>query len=103
MKLTIRMNRGRRTGEPYPHVCPAERSINKIKARLTALTGRELTPLALDKIVGNVNRSLSGWVNYFHYRNSNLALEKVKVHAERRMRKHLMKRHKVKGRGIGEG
>ena len=101
--FSIRMNRGRRTGKPYPHVCPSSRSVKKIKARLTALTGRELTPLTLDKIVGNVNRSLSGWVNYFHYRNSNLALEKVKVHAERRLRKHLMKRHKVKHRGIGEG
>lgn len=101
--FSIRMNRGRRTGKPYPNVCPTARSVKKIKARLTALTGRELTPVALDKIVGNVNRSLSGWVNYFHYRNSNLALEKVKVHAERRLRKHLMKRHKVKDRGIGEG
>ena len=101
--FSIRMNRGRRGGKPYPHACPSSRSVKKIKARLTALTGRELTPAALDKIVGNVNRCLSGWVNYFHYRNSNLALEKVKVHAERRMRKHLMKRHKVKDRRIGEG
>ena len=72
--FSIRMNRGRRTGKPYPHVCPAERSIEKIKTKLTALTGRELTPVTLDKIVGNVNRSLNGWVNYFHYRNSNPAL-----------------------------
>ena len=75
----------------------------KIKTKLTALTGRELTPIALEKIVGNVNRSLSGWANYFHYRNSNQVLEKVKTHAEQRLRLHLMKRHKVKGRGIGEG
>lgn len=101
--FSLRMNRGRRTGKPYPHVCPAEKSLKKIKARLTELTGRELTPIALEKIVGNVNRSLTGWVNYFHYRNSNQALEKVKAHTEQRMRKHLMKRHKVKDRGIGEG
>ena len=101
--FSLRMNRGRRTGKPYPHVCPAEKSLKKIKARLTELTGRDLTPIALDRIVGNVNRSLTGWVSYFHYRNSNQALEKVKAHAEQRMRKHLMKRHKVKDRGIGEG
>jgi RNA-directed DNA polymerase len=75
----------------------------KIKTKLTQLTGRELTPIALDKIVGNVNRSLNGWVNYFRYRNSNLVMEKVKAHAEQRLRTHLMKRHKVKDRGIGEG
>ena len=101
--FSIRMSRGLRTGKPYPHVRPADKSLMKIKAKLTALTGRELTPIALKKIVGNVNRSLRGWVNYFHYRNSNQGMEKVKTHAEQRLRKHLMKRHKVKDRGIGEG
>ncbi len=37
------------------------------------------------------------------YRNSNLVMEKVKAHAEQRMRTHLMKRHKVKDRRIGAG
>ena len=101
--FAIRMSQGRRTGKPYPHVCPADKSLMKIKTKLTQLTGRELTPIALDKIVGNVNRRLNGWVNYFHYRNSNLVMEKVKTHAEQRMRTHLMKRHRVKDRGIGEG
>lgn len=101
--FAIRMNRGKRTGKPYPHVCPSDKSQQKIRAKMTALTGRKLTPMALDQIVGSVNRSLRGWVNYFHYRNSNQALEKVKTHVERRVRKHLMKRHKVKDRGIGEG
>ena len=101
--FSIRISRGRQSGKPYPHVCPSDKSLKKIKAKLTALTGRELTPIALDKMVGNVNRSLRGWVNYFHYRNSNQIMEKVKTHAEQRMRKQLMKRHKVKDRGIGEG
>jgi len=47
--------------------------------------------------------SLRGWVSYFHYRNSNQVMEKVKFHAEQRLRKHLMQRHKVKDRRIGEG
>ena len=101
--FAIRMSRGIRTGKPYPHVCPADKSLMKIKTKLTQLTGRELTPIALEKIVGNVNRSLHGWVNYFHYRNSNLIMEKDKTHAEQRMRMHLMKRHKVKDRGVGGG
>ena len=101
--FAIRMSRGMRTGKPYPHVCPADKSLMKIKTKLTQMTGRELTPIALDKIVDNVNRSLQGWANYFHYRNSNLVMEKVKTHAEQRLRAHLMKRHKVKDRGIGEG
>jgi RNA-directed DNA polymerase len=101
--FSIRMSRGMRTGKAYPHVCPSDKSLMRIKTKLTRLTGRELTPIALAKIVGNVNRSLRGWANYFHYRNSNQAMEKFKTHAEQRVRAHLMKRHKVKDRGIGEG
>jgi RNA-directed DNA polymerase len=101
--FSIRMSRGRRTGKPYPHVCPSAKTLKNIKTKLTALTGRELTSIALEKIVGTVNRSLRGWVNYFHYRNSTQVMEQVKTHAEQRVRKHLMKRHKVKDRGIGAG
>ena len=101
--FSIRMSRGMRTGKPYPNVRPSEKSLMKIKTKLTQLTGRELTPIALEKIVGKVNRSLQGWVNYFHHRNSNQVLEKVKTHVEQRLRTHLMKRHKVKDRGMGEG
>jgi len=99
--FTIQMSRGASTGKPYPNVRPADKSLKKIKARLTELTGRELTAIPLGDIVANVNRSLRGWANYFHYRNSSLAMSKVRNHAEDRLRTHLMKRHKVKDRGTG--
>jgi len=31
---------------------------------------------------------LRGWVNYFHYRNSSKVLDKVRCHAEERLRAH---------------
>jgi RNA-directed DNA polymerase len=99
--FTIQMSRGASTGKPYPNVRPADKSLKKIKARLTELTQRHLTAIPLSDIVGNVNRSLRGWANYFHYRNSSLAMSKVRNHAEDRLRTHLMKRHKVKDRGTG--
>jgi RNA-directed DNA polymerase len=99
--FTIQMSQGASTGKPRPNVRPADKSLKKIKARLTELTGRELTAIPLSDIVGNVNRSLRGWANYFHYRNSSLAMSKVRNHAEQRLRTHLMKRHKVKDRGTG--
>lgn len=68
--FTIQTSRGARSGKPYPNVRPAEKSLAKIKARLKELTGRELTAIPLGDIVGNVNRSLRGWANYFYYRNS---------------------------------
>ena len=96
--FTIQMSQGVKTGKPYPNVRPADKSVKKIKARLTELTGRNLTPIPLEDIVGNVNRSLRGWANYFHFRNSSHMISKVRQHAEDRLRTHLMKRHKVKDR-----
>lgn len=99
--FTLQMRRGAKTGKPYPNVRPADTSLKKIKARLTELTGRELTAMPLSDIVENVNRSLRGWANYFHHRNSSQAMSKVRTHAEDRLRTHLMKRHKIKDRGTG--
>ena len=97
--FTLQMSRGAKSGKPYPNVRPSDKSVKKIKARLTELTQRELTCIPLEDVVRNVNRSLRGWANYFHYRNSSLAMSKVRNHAEERLRTHLRKRHKVKDRG----
>ena len=67
------------------------------------MTGRERTPIPLENIVGSMNATLRGWTNYFHYKNSSKVLDKVKTHAEERLRSHPMKRHKVKERGVGIG
>ena len=99
--FTLQMSRGAKTGKPYPNVRPADTSLKNIKAKLTALTQRKLTAIPLSDIVGNINRRLRGWVNYFHYRNSSQAMGKVKIHAEDRLRTHLRKRHKIKDRGTG--
>jgi RNA-directed DNA polymerase len=101
--FAIRVSKGWKSGKSYTHVCPAPKSLVKIRDRITQLTARERTLIPLGDIVGSVNASLRGWANYFHYRNSSSALGKVKVHAEERLRIHLMNRHKVKDRRIGLG
>jgi RNA-directed DNA polymerase len=92
-----------KSGKRYTHICPAAKSLAKIKERITQMTGRERTPIPLENIVGSMNATLRGWTNYFHYKNSSKVLDKVKTHAEERLRTHLMKRHKVKDRGTGIG
>ena len=96
--FTIQMSRGARSGKPYPNVRPSDKSLKRVKARLTELTDRKLTCIPLSDVVGNVNRSLRGWVNYFHFRNSSMAMTKARQHAEDRLRTHLVKRHKVRDR-----
>jgi RNA-directed DNA polymerase len=99
--FAIRVSKSWQTGKSFTHICPAPKSFAKIKDRITQLTARERTPIPLEDIVGSMNATLRGWVNYFHYRNSSKVLDKVRGHAEERLRTHLMKRHKVKDRGTG--
>lgn len=99
--FAIRVSKSWRTGKSFTHICPAPKSFVKIKDRITQLTARERTPIPLEDIVGSMNATLRGWANYFHYRNSSKVLDKVRNHAEQRLRTHLMKRHKVKDRGTG--
>jgi len=96
--FTIQMSVGAKSGKPYPNVRPSKKAVKKIKTRLKELTGRELTCIPLSDVVGNVNRSLRGWVNYFHYRNSSQVMSGVRHHAEERLRTHLRRRHKLKCR-----
>lgn len=101
--FAIRVSKSWKSGKRYQHICPAPKSLAKIKERITQLTARERTPIPLEDIVGSMNATLRGWANYFHYRNSSGVLDKVRIHAEERLRTHLMKRHKVKDRGTGIG
>lgn len=52
----------------------------------------------MPQVVGEVNRTLRGWANYFHYRNCIGVMGDVKMHVEERVRTHLRRRHKLASR-----
>jgi len=83
-------------GKRYPHVNPKEQAVEKVKNRINEITARNQTWRPIQEVVRDLNQVLRGWSGYFHYRNSSLALSKVKRHAEERLRIHLRKRHKVR-------
>ena len=97
----FRMRPSRNTGNRYPHVQPAKKSLKKIKAHITLLSNRRLTMLPLPVVLQRINEALRGWVGYFHYRNSSNSLEQLKRHAEQRVRIHLSRRHKVRRKWLG--
>ncbi|MCF6177981.1 MAG: group II intron reverse transcriptase/maturase [Geopsychrobacter sp.] len=99
--FSIRMETSRRTGRYYPHVQPSKKSLQTIKDRVTQLTSRVTTAKPLERIVWEVNTTVRGWVNYFHYRNCSKTMTKVRSHVEARLQTHLRKRHKVRDRGTG--
>ncbi|WP_150048258.1 MULTISPECIES: group II intron maturase-specific domain-containing protein [Methylomonas] len=81
MGFAIGVSKGLKSGKSYTHVCPAPKSLAKIKDRITQLTARKRTAIPLEDIVGSMNTSLRGWSGYFHYRNSNGVLGKARVGA----------------------
>ncbi len=80
---------------------PGKRAVKRIKARLTELTGRNLTPIPLPAVVQRLNQSLRGWLGYFYHRNSTKVFSDVRWHAEERLRTHLRNRYKVRIRYFG--
>lgn len=96
--FSFQMRKSQFSGKWYPHTEPSRKSIQQIKEKVKSLTDRRLTPVPLNNLTETLNRSLRGWCNYFHHRNSSQALEKVKNFTEERMRTHLRRRHKIKCR-----
>jgi RNA-directed DNA polymerase len=89
------------TGKYYAHVQPSKKSLQTIKSRITRMTPRGITLIPLDYLVREVNRSVRGWVEYFHFRNCSKRMLQVRTHLEERLRTHLRKRYKVRDRKSG--
>jgi len=97
----IRIAKSRRTGNHYPHVEPSKKSLKAIKDRITELTARTRTVMPLDLLTNEVNKTVRGWVGYFHMRNCSTVLSEVRWHLEERFRTHLRKRYKIRDRETG--
>jgi RNA-directed DNA polymerase len=93
--FSFHVRRSRKSGKRYPHVEPSKRSIQRIKDRTKELTDRRRTPVPLPRMIGELNRTLRGWSNYFHYRTCSGVFSKVKMHVEQRVRTQLRRRHKL--------
>ena len=97
----IHMGRSRRTGNHYPHVQPSKKAIKAIKDRVTKLTKRTRTLVPLEGLVAEVNVTVRGWVNHFHYRNCSKTFAGLRRHVEIRLQTHLRRRHKIRDRRSG--
>lgn len=99
--FTIRMGKGKKSGKYYANVEPSKRALRSVRDRVTELTVRKATVKPLAWIVREVNATVRGWVQHYHYRNCSTALTRLRHHVEERLRTHLRKRHKVKARAAG--
>ena len=99
--FSFQMRKSRLSGKVYPHIEPSKRSVERIKAKVKALTNRRRTPVPLPTILDELDDVLCGWCSYFHYENSSVVMSRVRLFTEERVRKHLRVRYKVRTRTRG--
>jgi group II intron reverse transcriptase/maturase len=89
----------RKDGHAYLGTRPSRKSLKRMVASLREVTDRRWTFLDAEEIVGQLNRKLTGWANYFCLGPVSPAYRMLDQHARTRLRRWLCKKHKVAGAG----
>ena len=93
----FRLNRNRE-GKTYVSKTPRKKKRIEIGKRVKAvLKANRSEPLP--EVICSVNAVIRGWVNYFRIGNSNSTFNKVRDDIEKKVRRFVMKRKKLKGFG----
>jgi len=90
----------RKDGHAYIGSRPSKKSIGRMVARISEVTDRSTTLLDAEVVVGRLNRALIGWANYFRLGAVSPAYHALDTHAQRRLRRWLCTKHKVRATGI---
>lgn len=87
------------TGRNYPHVEPHPDSCAKLRERLREKLNHWTLCDPEEEKIKEVNRTVKGWVGYYHYSNSARVFNQVQRFVCDRMRRWLWRRHAgVKGK-----
>ncbi len=87
------------SGQKYLAAYPSVNSVRRVKAKLRRMIGNHMSWISEEKLVGEVNRVLRGWTNYFSYGTLWKAYVKLEVFTQRRIRGWLVHKYRVGGRG----
>ena len=88
-----------RTGRAYLGTRPSKKQVQRVCARLSELTSRRSLLTEEPVMVGQLNRLLRGWANYFVLGPVSRAYRAVDAHATSRLRQWLCDKHKVSSAG----
>jgi RNA-directed DNA polymerase len=91
----------RRPNSRYPACWPAAKAMLRARSRIRELTGRDRRHVPTHTVVGDLNRFLRGWREYYSYGNSTRCFSKLDEYVVERMALLLSKRHGRRGRGHG--
>jgi RNA-directed DNA polymerase len=88
----------RRTGGTYLGVTPSKKRVKRFKLKLRKVL-KPGNQGRLDDVVAEVNRRLTGWANYFSVGTLGQVYRALDAYTCMLLRKFLVRRHKVPGRG----
>jgi RNA-directed DNA polymerase len=91
--FTFRYDRDRfGHGHRYLNVVPSRKSLARERERLRALTDRRWSWKPIPTLIGDVNRHLRSWANYFQFGYPSRAFETINEFVAMRLRLHLRRR-----------
>jgi RNA-directed DNA polymerase len=86
-------------GRRYLAAYPSDKSLRHFKAKLRRMIGSHMSWQSEEDLVGNVNRVIRGWLNYFSYGSLWKVYNQLQRFLQTRVRGWLAHKHRVEGRG----
>jgi hypothetical protein len=87
------------SGRTYLAAYPSSTSVRRIRAKLRRMVGSHMSWQSEENLVGDVNRAMWGWMNYFSYGTLWKTYTKLDRFLQARVRGWLVHKHRVGGRG----
>jgi len=72
---------------------PTRQAMQRARDRIRELTARRWVLLAVEEVVGSLNRFLRGWAGFFRYGNSSQQFIDIRWYAQMRLARFVAKRH----------